>query len=1222
MRILNKRCTQKGMLMILGFVLAVIYMLVNPTHVRADSAQEGRALSDISQIDESKYPGYKDKLLELQNRYPNWNIKVLYTGLDWNHVIEGEYAGHGKSPSNLIPDSYNGEWLCDICGSRRYDNGSWVCASKKAIAYYMDPRNYLNSQNLFQFQNLTSTSDVSKFEIEKMTYGTFLAGTEQAIIDAAKANQISPYHLVTRMIQEHGRDGGVLVAGNGYKGQYIGYYNFFNIGASGNTEEEVILNGLKTACENGWDTKAKSIMGGSTTIGNNYLKKGQNTVYFEKFNVVNPPYYQHQYQQNLMVAVNEGNSIRRQYESIFSIDQGNFEFVIPLYENMPQTLSQKPLKDGEAYEGNLNTSIKNINFTSVTNQSGYISGNVIVVEWINGVSNVPRQVPVFRIKSTDGTVSETMFAKQIAGNEYYFDKYLDNLDPTKQYVIEVEASNPENVSNNKKTTIVLPDKYLGINQNLTLEIKNGKIQYQYQGNVNTEMQTFELKENTAKVPYITGQIVIVEWVNGISKVPATTPAIYLVATDGSTKEAAYVESKGGNTYYFDKYIEGLNTAKQYYLQIELTEPNNISSQKTQITMLKDKTLGTFKNKQMIVKENKIQFPYSADIQIKTKDIGIVDKHILKGTVEAVELVDGKTESLLEVNPKVTMKSTDASLEYTLTVSKKNDREYSFEIDLNHVDVGKEYELEIETINPNNSSSKTKATMNYVDTTIGKYQYLDTKIQEGKLIWNYVGNISSELKRFDMKQAANGAHYISGEIVVIEWIDGTSTVPEVLPKITLKSTDGKVSYESFITPTGTNTYYFDQYIEDIDHSKEYIYELESGNPKNISEKKKQEMKIPDQELGLVKEWKAKIDNNKLVFAPDTYIGNINSELKRFDMKQAANGASYINGEIVIVEWVDGVSTVPEVLPKITLKSTDGTVSYESFITPTGTNTYYFDQYIEDINHSKEYIYELESGNPKNVSENKKMQITIPNQDLGMVKEWKTKIEDNKLIFAPDTYIGNINSELKRFDMKQAANGASYISGEIVIVEWVDGVSTVPEVLPKITLKSTDGMVSYESFITPTGTNTYYFDQYIEDIDYSKEYIYELESGNPKNVSENKKMQITIPNQDLGMVKEWEAKIENNILKFEVMPKIENVSEDKEQIQTLPEVNGVQNETSIEVENQEKIENSNDSKNNIIEEDKKEEHENETEENKKEKIENIENSGKDTQNRIEEVKKNEK
>ena len=405
---------------------------------------------------------------------------------------------------------------------------------------------------------------------------------------------------------------------------------------------------------------------------------------------------------------------------------------------------------------------------------------------------------------------------------------------------------------------------------------------------------------------------------------------------------------------------------------------------------------------------------------------------------------------------------------------------------------------------------------------------------------YVGNINSELKRFDMKQAGNGAHYVSGEIVIVEWVDGVSTVPEVLPKITLKSTDGLVSYESFITPTGTNTYYFDQYIEDIDHSKEYVYELESGNPKNVSENKKMQITISNKELGNIKKWKAKIEGNTLKFVPDTYIGNISSELKRFNMKQAANGAHYISGEIVIVEWVDGVSTVPEVLPKITLKSTDGTVRYESFITPTGTNTYYFDQYIEDINHSKEYIYELESGNPKNVSEKKKGQVKIQNQELGIVKDWKVKIENNTLKFREDTYIGNISSELKRFDMEQAANGAHYISGEIVIIEWIDGKSTVPEVLPKIRLKSTDGMVSYESFITPTGTNTYYFDQYIEDINHEKEYIYELESGNPKNVSEKKKGQVTIQNKELGIVKDWIASIADNKLIFKLDAYLGNVT----------------------------------------------------------------------------------
>ena len=78
---------------------------------------------DINGIDERKYPGYKEKLQSIQNQYSNWNIKVLYTGLDWNNVINGEYAGHGGSPSNLVPQSYNGEWLCEICKDRPYENG-------------------------------------------------------------------------------------------------------------------------------------------------------------------------------------------------------------------------------------------------------------------------------------------------------------------------------------------------------------------------------------------------------------------------------------------------------------------------------------------------------------------------------------------------------------------------------------------------------------------------------------------------------------------------------------------------------------------------------------------------------------------------------------------------------------------------------------------------------------------------------------------------------------------------------------------------------------------------------------------------------------------------------------------------------------------------------------------------------------------------------------------
>ena len=56
------------------------------------------------------------------------------------------------------------------------------------------------------------------------------------------------------------------------------------------------------------------------------------------------------------------------------------------------------------------------------------------------------------------------------------------------------------------------------------------------------------------------------------------------------------------------------------------------------------------------------------------------------------------------------------------------------------------------------------------------------------------------------------------------------------------------------------------------------------------------------------------------------------------------------------------------------------------------------------------------------------------------------------------------------------------------------------------KSTDGEVDLEVFIKATGTNTYYYDRFIEGIDKSKEYYLEVESGDKKNISNNKRMKI--------------------------------------------------------------------------------------------------------------------
>ena len=68
---------------IIFIMFIILIMLLGAGRVYAKSAYFS---TDINGIDEGKYPGYKQKLQELQKVYPN--IQLLYTGLDWNTVIK------------------------------------------------------------------------------------------------------------------------------------------------------------------------------------------------------------------------------------------------------------------------------------------------------------------------------------------------------------------------------------------------------------------------------------------------------------------------------------------------------------------------------------------------------------------------------------------------------------------------------------------------------------------------------------------------------------------------------------------------------------------------------------------------------------------------------------------------------------------------------------------------------------------------------------------------------------------------------------------------------------------------------------------------------------------------------------------------------------------------------------------------------------------------------
>lgn len=125
---------------------------------------------------------------------------------------------------------------------------------------------------------------------------------------------------------------------------YIGYYNFLNIKASGSTDAEVIRSGLAHAKANNWTDPEISIKAGASILAKNYINDGQDTIYLQKFDVDSSDgtLYYFQYMQNVSVCLTESINAKKAYEELGFTKHATIEFIIPIYENMPETPCEEP----------------------------------------------------------------------------------------------------------------------------------------------------------------------------------------------------------------------------------------------------------------------------------------------------------------------------------------------------------------------------------------------------------------------------------------------------------------------------------------------------------------------------------------------------------------------------------------------------------------------------------------------------------------------------------------------------------------------------------------------------------------------------------------------------------------------------------------------------------------------------------------------------------------
>lgn len=301
---------------------------------------------------------YKPYLRSLHAAHPNWVFNPVNTGIDWSAALDLETVKGTSLVQSTTDSLYQSKTFTDVV-----DSPNWVNASRAIVAYYMDPRNMMSEESVFQFLNLSYTaSSIDEKYIDGALNGTFMASPATALyapsdaplyykqIFAIAGNEsgINPIFLVSHAIQECGSQGSTSSNGT------MGVYNFFNIGAYSSVinASRVGLAFAKSGLDDAfnaqynipWDTPGKSIIYGAKWIADHYTNCGQNTIYFFRFDFNPSSSYTvgtHQYMTATQSVNSEGRRMYSVYEASGNIDSA-LQFYIPVYNNMPDSACPIP----------------------------------------------------------------------------------------------------------------------------------------------------------------------------------------------------------------------------------------------------------------------------------------------------------------------------------------------------------------------------------------------------------------------------------------------------------------------------------------------------------------------------------------------------------------------------------------------------------------------------------------------------------------------------------------------------------------------------------------------------------------------------------------------------------------------------------------------------------------------------------------------------------------
>lgn len=523
----------------------------------------------------SAFPkSYQTYLKKLEELHPNWIFKAYYTGIDWDELTSS--SAENKCKKNTIyfksgSTVMDPKALC-ICGKEGDSN--YYCASASTVNYYLDPRNFLSEAQVFQFLDLSYDEHITKSVITNAAKNSFLSGTftvngkkysyVDAIMDAAEESKVSAMHILVTIFQEVGKgtkksDGTYTLpkAVSGTVDGYEGLYNFYNYGATDGSG--AVERGLKKAREMGWtDPRTAIIEGATIVLANNYIKAGQNTKYFYKFDVVGNEilqesdgkktysssyFFGHQYMTNIQDPTSQAYNLFTYYTNEGLLDK-TLTFNIPVYDDMPSQAVQQETtlkeSEGDFYWVNVNSSV-NIRKSASTSSTSLGKARRGMVVAKKGSSGNFYKVTYYKATSYDKSKKKWNGTK-VTG--YISKEYLVKCDEKEEEPEDPEPSKPFEIVEDEKLVDLAP---------------GGKV-----SNIKNTYKDAKIKDSSGKEITSTSAVLATGYIVTINGKEYDIVVLGDTSGDGKISELDYVKIKNkitGNSKMTGAYLDAADVNK-------------------------------------------------------------------------------------------------------------------------------------------------------------------------------------------------------------------------------------------------------------------------------------------------------------------------------------------------------------------------------------------------------------------------------------------------------------------------------------------------------------------------------------------------------------------------------------------------------------------------------------------------------------------------------------